>query len=206
MNPEVASTYWSDNWGARLYRRYASKKYAKMHEFVAQRISTSGAKKIVDIACGPGDFLLKLQTNNPNLELSGTDIAPGMVRYATARLPGVPIQEAGAERQPFADSTFDAAVTMMAFHHFPEPKQALEEIKRILVPGGTYYVADVVASSNFVKKLYNVLEGGIGVRGFTSHYTAEDMEERAQQTGLKFSIEHISGMAKRYHLITFTRT
>jgi ubiquinone/menaquinone biosynthesis C-methylase UbiE len=205
MNTGIANAYWSQNWGARLYRRYASKKYEKMHRYVAERINKSGTKRIIDIACGPGDFLVRLHTMNPALELQGTDIASGMVRYASARLPGVLIKEASAEKQPFPDSAFDAATTMMAFHHFPEPIRSLQEVKRILSHGGTYYVADVVASSESKKKLYNILERMVGVRGFLSHYTAEDMEMRAKQAGFQFSIEHIPGMARRYYLMTFTK-
>ena len=44
---------------------------------------------------------------------------------------------------PFADNSFDCAVTRFSFHHFLEPLAALREMKRVTKPGGTVLVCDV---------------------------------------------------------------
>ncbi|WP_276352380.1 class I SAM-dependent methyltransferase [Cohnella caldifontis] len=56
-----------------------------------------------------------------------------------ARQSRVPIEviDAGAERLPFESDTFDAAVGTLVFCTIPDPKTALEEIRRVCKPGGT---------------------------------------------------------------------
>jgi ubiquinone/menaquinone biosynthesis C-methylase UbiE len=46
-------------------------------------------------------------------------------------------------RRPFADASFDCAVTRFSFHHFLNPQAVLREMQRVCRPGGTVLVADV---------------------------------------------------------------
>jgi ubiquinone/menaquinone biosynthesis C-methylase UbiE len=66
-----------------------------------------------------------------------------MLRIARAGLPAaVPLVRAFAERLPFAGGSFDVVVSASALHYFREPGQALEEMRRVLRPGGRLVVTD----------------------------------------------------------------
>lgn len=80
--------FWSSGFGARLYRKFGKKWFLNMHQKVAEQILARNPKDLIDIACGPGDFLLYLSNLDPNVNLSGTDIAPGMVKHAGQKLFG----------------------------------------------------------------------------------------------------------------------
>jgi SAM-dependent methyltransferase len=45
---------------------------------------------------------------------------------------------------PFADASFDAVVSTFSLHHWPDPAKGLEEIYRVLRPGGVARIYDVV--------------------------------------------------------------
>ena len=177
-----------------------------MHRVIAERLRHRNASDVLDIACGPGDFLDYLSSTAPHVRLAGSDIAPGMVAYARERLgERARIVEARGDRQPFEDSSFDTITIMMAFHHFEAKKDALTSIHKLLKPAGVLIVADVVARSNFEKKFWNRLEKLTGIRGHVDHYTAADMSELARQAEFSCSSDTIQGMASRYQIFTLAR-
>ena len=71
MKTEETKNFWSKGLGAKLYRKYAGGRFLKMHKKIAENIIKRGANDVLDIACGPGDFLLYLSHVAPNLKLTG---------------------------------------------------------------------------------------------------------------------------------------
>lgn len=199
--------FWSKSVGARLYRKFAGKHFIKMHKRVAEVILERKVMSVLDIACGPGDFLAYLKERNPNIQITGTDIAPGMIEYTQKRLgEKAKIVEAGAHNQPFKNENFDSVTVMMAFHHFPDQIKSLKEIQRILKKDGRCFIADVVAGSDFQKKIWNFLEKMTGVRGHTAHYTESDFKRFSEEAGYRqITSELIPGMAKRYKLFSMEK-
>ena len=68
-------------------------------------------------------------------EVHATDPDDAMLARLRTRLPDVPTSVAGAEQLPAADASYDVVVAGQAFHWFDQ-KRALDEIARILRPGG----------------------------------------------------------------------
>ena len=203
---DKTKSFWSNGFGARLYRKFARRWFLKMHQKIAKKILTRNPKDLLDIACGPGDFLLYLSNLAPNINLAGTDIAPGMVRYASQKLFGkAKILESKGENQPFSENSFDVITIMMAFHHFPKKLETLQNIKKILRPSGMLIIADIVARSDFQKKFWNIAEKVISVRGYVGHYTENDIKELAEKAGFSFSAEQIPDMNRRYKILTFLK-
>jgi ubiquinone/menaquinone biosynthesis C-methylase UbiE len=93
------------------------------------------------------------QRAQPNIQLFGVDADARMLRRAKDKLSllngsgdseDVVLTVASATRLPFPTDTFDVAVTSLVFHHLkPDEKRlALEELHRVLVPGGKLLLAD----------------------------------------------------------------
>ena len=53
------------------------------------------------------------------------------------------VREADAARLPFPDATFDRAICAYAMHVIPDYARAIDEVRRVLVPGGRFVVVDV---------------------------------------------------------------
>lgn len=71
------------------------------------------------------------------------DLSPGMLERARAKLGRAVGWVAGdAARLPLRSGAFDLAVSTNALHHWPQPIGALDEIRRVLRPGGRIAITD----------------------------------------------------------------
>jgi len=71
-----------------------------------------------------------------------------MLREATLLAGGiddVAFMRADAEALPFADASFTAVLCSNSLHHYPNPARGLDEMARVLEPGGRLVVGDPCA-------------------------------------------------------------
>lgn len=85
-----------------------------------------------------------------NMEMTAIDLSPKMLEQARKKAAGegteVKLLEADAQELPFPDDSFDAAVATFLFCSVPDPVQGLEELRRVLVPGGQLLLLEHVLS------------------------------------------------------------
>jgi ubiquinone/menaquinone biosynthesis C-methylase UbiE len=105
----------------------------------------SGAR-VLEIAPGPGYLSIELAKRS-DLRVSGVDISESFVRIATenARAAGVRVdfQHGNASQLPCVDESFDFVVCQAAFKNFTNPVGALDEVHRVLAPGGRASIYDL---------------------------------------------------------------
>ena len=93
-----------------------------------------------------------------------TDLTEGMVakaaELAAARgLTNLETRPADAEALPFDDASFDLVTCRLAFHHFPNARQAVSEFARVLKPGGVLGFTDnIVVPDKQAAGYYNAYE------------------------------------------------
>ncbi len=99
---------------------------------------------LIDIGCGAGAFLLEVQKKYPGLRLGALDLSEGMIRETRSRLGGnVTARVGDAQDMPLAGGQYEAATCLMCLPCFSKPQAALEEIYRVLSPGGYLLLNDV---------------------------------------------------------------
>jgi ubiquinone/menaquinone biosynthesis C-methylase UbiE len=101
--------------------------------------------RVLDVACGPG--IVACAAAAQAGRVTGIDLTPAMIEQAKARqqregLTNIDWQVGDATRLPFADGSFDVALTRYSFHHLPQPMEALREMQRVTAPGGRIVVID----------------------------------------------------------------
>ncbi len=105
----------------------------------ASALHLCSAERLLDVACGPGNFTAPLADELPDGGLAiGFDISEPMLTRAvldnsTARTCYV---RGDARTLPFSDATFDAVCCFGALYLMPEPFRAAREMVRVLRPGG----------------------------------------------------------------------
>jgi len=105
-------------------------------------------ERILDVACGPGvNFESILKDLGTGGLLVGLDYSPGMLEQAQQRVErsgwsNVTPMLGDAASLPFADCEFDRVLGTYSFSVIPGYQQALDEIARVLKPGGTLVLLD----------------------------------------------------------------
>ena len=124
-------------------------------ENVAARFETAigdaGRGNLLDVACGPGVVTAALAPRAKSVvafDATEEMLEKAKARCAKAGLRNVTFQQGNAEALPFGDARFDGVVTRLAVHHFADPQRALGEMLRVLRPGGTAVIVDVVSSED----------------------------------------------------------
>ncbi|MGQ0573116.1 MAG: class I SAM-dependent methyltransferase [Pseudonocardia sp.] len=101
--------------------------------------------RALELGCGTGFFLLNLMQAGVARRGSVTDLSPGMVAAALRNARGLGLDVDGrvadAERIPYPDATFDLVVGHAVLHHIPDVERALQEVLRVLRPGGRFVFA-----------------------------------------------------------------
>jgi ubiquinone/menaquinone biosynthesis C-methylase UbiE len=111
---------------------------------VAERLPSGG--RVLELAPGPGYLAIEIAKSGP-YQVTGLDISRSFVRMArqNAEQAGIAVdfQQGNAAAMPFADASFDYVVCMAAFKNFTNPIGALNEIYRVLKPGGEAAIYDL---------------------------------------------------------------
>lgn len=109
---------------------------------VARRLNTIRYSRLLDVGCGTG-YLFELLQPAENSEWVGIDISPRMIEMARAKnIPGAEFLVGTANHLPFTEASFDVVVCSQSFHHYPYQREAMNEVWRVLKPGGLYILAD----------------------------------------------------------------
>jgi ubiquinone/menaquinone biosynthesis C-methylase UbiE len=118
------------------------------------------AQKIVELGCGSARLARHLLKRWPLCQVTGLEV--DSVQHAkNLERPqeGLTFVAAGAQMVPFADAPFDLALMLKSLHHVPiaAMDQALEEVARVLRPGGYLYVSEPIygGAMNGLVRLYN---------------------------------------------------
>lgn len=130
---------------------------------------------ILDVGCGTGISTRQLAKTGPVI---GVDPDPIMLRVARKhRNAGVKkYVMARADRLPFKDSTFDVLTAFSAFHWFDD-KKSIAEIKRVLKPGGIFFIANKPGIRSWGQGYRRAIIKSIG-RPIADFVTAQNWEPK----------------------------
>jgi SAM-dependent methyltransferase len=107
------------------------------HRLALEMLALSDGARVLDVACGPGNFTRDFADAAGNGLVVGVDASRPMLAYA-ARTAGAntAYMRCDASALPFRAESFDAVCCFGALHLFDDPWGALDEIVRVLAPGG----------------------------------------------------------------------
>ncbi|WP_018984843.1 methyltransferase domain-containing protein [Salinimonas chungwhensis] len=100
---------------------------------------------LLDVGCGTGKNTAQL--DKMGFTAQGIDIAPGMVQVAQERYPELVFSVGDAQHLPFCDASFDCIFSSMALQWCSNSDTVMDQINRVLVPGGTAALSIMVDGS-----------------------------------------------------------
>ena len=157
MFDNIASTY--DTLNHRLswnIDRYWRKKAIK-------RLAAHAPKKILDIATGTGDFAIQACQQLPEVQITAVDISEGMMQVGRQKVKKKGLQQhIQFEREDctalsYPDNTFDAITTAFGIRNFASLDKGLEEMCRVLRPGGQLCILELTQPMSFpMRQLFHI--------------------------------------------------
>ena len=98
-------------------------------------------QQALDVGCGEGRFCRLLRQNG--VDVIGIDPTPALIARARACDADGSYVEAGAERLPFGDRTFDLVISYLSLVDIPNIHAAIPEMARVLKPNGALLIANL---------------------------------------------------------------
>jgi demethylmenaquinone methyltransferase / 2-methoxy-6-polyprenyl-1,4-benzoquinol methylase len=116
--------------------------------------------QVLDLCCGTGDmaFALQRQAGKSSPRILGADFSHAMLQRARSKSASAGPQwvEADALRLPFPDGKFDLVTSAFGFRNLANYDAGLEEIARVLRPGGECGILDFAEPQGVIGSLYRV--------------------------------------------------
>ena len=117
--------------------------------------------RILDVATGTADLAIEALSLDPE-KIVGVDISEEMLNVGREKIERmgltdrITLRKGDAERLPFSDSQFNAVLVAFGVRNFENLDKGLQEIARVLKPGGSLVVLEFSHPRAFpVKQLYN---------------------------------------------------
>jgi ubiquinone/menaquinone biosynthesis C-methylase UbiE len=134
---------------------------------LSERPDLSGIRDILDLACGPGGWVLEVAREHPDINVIGVDISKSMIEFAQAQATSRGYGNAGfivadiKQPLPFEDESFDLVNerTIYGVMGPGEWPQLLAECKRVLRPGGIIRLTELempVTTSRALNELWYI--------------------------------------------------
>lgn len=129
---------------------------------------------MLDIGCGTGSTTIAAaKVVGVSGHVDGIDPSAEMIERAREKAAAcgmtIGFQQAAIESLPFPDDHFDAAISSLVFHHLTPDLQrsGLEELRRVLKPGGLLTVVDFDGDGPFLHR----------IAGHFSHHSSQGLEQ-----------------------------
>ena len=131
---------------------------------------------VLDVGCGPGALTGELVGRLGPSAVSAVDPSEPFVAAVLERYPGVNVQQAAAEKLPFPDRAFDAALAQLVVHFMPDPILGLGEMARVTRKDG------VLAACVWD---HGGGQGPLGVFWRAAHEIEPNVEDQSQVPGAR---------------------
>jgi ubiquinone/menaquinone biosynthesis C-methylase UbiE len=105
-------------------------------ERLIRQLSLKAARSIIDVGTGAGALLPAIRRAAPSAAIFGIDRSDGMLRLARKKHSGS-LALMDMQNLAFPANRFDAAVVAFVLFHVPSPQRCLDEVNRVLKPGGS---------------------------------------------------------------------
>lgn len=170
-DPALVAEEYSDE--TRLRRRASIYGPNDAKQVALRAVSAAAPESVLEVGCGPGDFAA-LVAAETGAEVVAVDVSPRMVELA--RSGGVDARIGDVQELPFGDATFDVAVAGWMLYHVPDLGRGLDELARVLRPGGR-----LVAMTNSKLHLLELREL-VGTGPAALSFSRESGEELLRQS------------------------
>jgi SAM-dependent methyltransferase len=165
------------------------------HRIALEMLALSGAERVLDAGCGPGNFTRTFASEVGDGLVVGLDASRTMLARAAQETDAhnVAYVRGDASDLPFRDASFDAVCCFAALYLIEQPMRAVSEIVRVLAPGGR---VALLSSCNRGPMPVSItrpfVKGLTGVRMFGR----DELTNALRDHGLSIAERRVAGLAQ----------
>jgi ubiquinone/menaquinone biosynthesis C-methylase UbiE len=176
-------------WGSVAAQYATSAVHAGGPDLLAMlQAATLPTATVLDVGSGAGHTALAFAPHAQSvvaLDLTEPMLAQVQRLAAERGITNITTRHADVEQLPFVDESFSIVTSRYSAHHYGSPSQALAEIARVLQPGGTFLLVDVVSPPDLAQDTFlnqiEVLRDPSHVRD----HTVDQWCKMLEQAGLR---------------------
>ncbi|MBN2981787.1 class I SAM-dependent methyltransferase [Cohnella algarum] len=124
-----------------------------------QQANIENGHQVLDLGCGTGTLTLMMKKLHPGAEVHALDADPKALKIAGDKMKSegavVHFIQGYSYKLPYPENTFDRIVSSLMFHHLTreDKSKTLQEMHRVLRPGGEIHIADWGKAQNVLMRI-----------------------------------------------------
>jgi SAM-dependent methyltransferase len=196
--PHIYERWWRPGLG-RIFKGAFGPSMADEHRLARLLLGLSPGDGVLDVACGPGNFTRTFgrAVGEDGLAV-GIDVSPTMLARAVrdtpeAEYPSVSYVRGDAVHLPFRDASFDGVCCFAALHFFDDPFAALDDMARVLTPGGRIAL---LTSCRTRSAPMRAVDGVLGAQSGQRMFERDEILAALEQRGFGELRQRITGFAQ----------
>jgi SAM-dependent methyltransferase len=176
---------WSEGYDRCVLQRLL---FGPSHRAIIARIRARFGDRplsVLDVGCGTGVFAARIRAAVPQSRVWGLDLVSAMLAQGRARWLSDPEHLAAvqgdSEQLPFPAGAFDVVTCANSFHHYPNQDRAVNEMHRVLKPGGRLFLVDGCRDGLWGWFIYDICVAGL--EGDVLHASARRVRDLFARAG-----------------------
>jgi ubiquinone/menaquinone biosynthesis C-methylase UbiE len=156
---------------------------------------------ILDIGCGTGNSSKLIKKYFKIKKINAVDIDKRMIAVAKRNNKdrAIHFEVGDATRLRFKNNSFDAVFDIGVIHHIPQWKKCLQELKRVLKPGGQLIIEDI-SLETFSTSLGIVMKKMLD-HPYNKMYKEKEFIESLKKLNFKINIKKRYDFGVRYFIV-----
>ena len=150
---------------------YDAMEHGEVDNAFVERVLALGAKSghFLDVGTGPAQIPILLARRCPEIHITAIDLSKEMLKIAKRHIAAasltarITLEHVDAKALPYPDNTFDGIISNSIVHHIHDSLRAMQEMSRVVKPGGLVLIRDLVRP-----------ETPEAAQAFVDTYAAED--------------------------------
>ena len=142
------------------YERQMGRWSRQLAPLLIEFAGVAAGERVLDVGCGTGSLSMAIARLTAAGSIVGIDGSKGFIEYARAQNsdPRVRFVLGDAQNLSYPEASFDRCLSLLVVNHIPDTPKALNEICRVIKPGGVVATAmwDGTGGNEFNDRMWNV--------------------------------------------------
>ncbi len=149
-----------------FYNLFSSKMLEPLYQHIVRTLPLKDGGFLIDIGTGPGQLAQLFARKYPGMQIVGIDISKKMIKLSRKNkknLENLDFELMDAKNLKFKKESVDFVISTLTLHHWQDPLKVLNEIYRVLKPGGKSWIYDAYHDVS-QEEVKDNLKGFLGIK------------------------------------------